>query len=262
MQVGSSLFVDANNYASAFKLLEKDLLYMHREIRCEKEFSSIDVFGACWSFTIGKVDRDLTFAKRHGKYVEVSSSAGLAVFLPPFSVVDWHVKPGNIQFYTYFSTRLLPVELPKEPVIFKSDADFTEPKNVNDIFEIMQNPTSKFISIGREEQVSAIARKTKELIDKTYSEEISISEIAVQINCSHEVMSRAFKRCYGISPVDYRKKLRVTDSLRLMLINNYSVTEAALNVGFNDAAQFQKQFKTLQRLTPSKFTERSGSQNL
>ena len=86
-----------------------------------------------------------------------------------------------------------------------------------------------------------------------------MSEIAKRLNLSHTVMGRAFKKTYGLSPVAYRNKLRVTDSLRLILMENSLVTAAAFGIGFDDLSRYYRLFRRQLNTCPSDYRPRSGA---
>ena len=71
-------------------------------------------------------------------------------------------------------------------------------------------------------------------------------------------MTRQFKNCYGISPIEYRTKLRVVYAHELLLYEKSTVGQTALEVGFQDPKQFAKHFKDATSLTPKHYLSNKG----
>ena len=54
-----------------------------------------------------------------------------------------------------------------------------------------------------------------------------------------------FKSAVGMGPLQCQKRLRLTEARRLMLNENISVTEAALEVGYESLSQFIRDYKRM-----------------
>jgi AraC family transcriptional regulator len=79
-------------------------------------------------------------------------------------------------------------------------------------------------------------------------------------NCSLSTFHffRSFKQAFGISPYQYMMQLRLKYSLRLMLEENYSLTDIASLCGFPDLFTFSKAFKREYGMSPSKYQASSS----
>lgn len=67
---------------------------------------------------------------------------------------------------------------------------------------------------------------------------------------SESVFRRLFFACKGMSPVDYRNRLRVKKASELLQSGSFTVAEAAEQVGINDLKYFGKLFKRYAAVTP------------
>lgn len=101
-------------------------------------------------------------------------------------------------------------------------------------------PNKKEIEMQR--YSSAVALKTKHFIDNNFSEILLITDLAKKLNYSRSVMTREFTKAYGISPVEYRQKVRVYRAVRV-LAAGANVTTALVESGFSSQTQFFHQFK-------------------
>ena len=99
----------------------------------------------------------------------------------------------------------------------------------------------------------SLVRKGKELIDRTYKDCIELSEIARLLRTTHSNMTKAFTGTYGITPISYRNRLRIMESLWNILTSDVPMVENALNVGFRDLSRFNKQFKSHISTSPVAF---------
>lgn len=191
---------------------------------------------------------------RHNRQLRTIGGT-VAILLPPYSIVEWNVMPGDFYWETLYCDLEMPGSFPGRPVVFPS-VTARVPSSREEINEIMTR-SKGFQDIGRREINSAIADKVKSHIDAHYMDSLPISAIANTLRCSHAVMTRSFKDCFGLTPVAYRSRLRVTDSLRLLLMHGYSVSEAAFMVGFEDLSQYNRHFRKQNLIVPSVFRPQS-----
>ena len=98
-------------------------------------------------------------------------------------------------------------------------------------------------------------------IDKNYVERISISQLAEIAEAEEKYLCRFFKEYTGNSPIDYINRLRVERACLRMAKGEASVTEAALDSGFNDVSYFCKTFKKYKGVTPREYCRMLGGSN-
>ncbi len=70
-----------------------------------------------------------------------------------------------------------------------------------------------------------------------------VSYYAALCHMSESGFRRQFSEEFGLSPIDYRNKLRLEEAERLIATGEYSVEEVAHRVGFNNFSFFCKCFK-------------------
>jgi AraC-like DNA-binding protein len=92
----------------------------------------------------------------------------------------------------------------------------------------------------------------KSFIRDNLAQVISFSELSALVNISPDYLSRVFKREVGVSLHVYQTCLRLQRAKRLLL-NNVSISEVALQLGFSDQSHFQRVFKKHTLLTPLQF---------
>ena len=82
-------------------------------------------------------------------------------------------------------------------------------------------------------------------IKKNYRESFKVEELAEQWNMSVSQFHLKFKNAVGMGPLQCQKRLRLTEARRLMLDAGKTVTEAALEVGYESASQFTREYRKM-----------------
>ena len=93
-------------------------------------------------------------------------------------------------------------------------------------------------------------------IEDNVSSLISLDDLANTANLSKYHFCRLFKKCTGLSPLEFVKIIRINKAKELLRRKNYSVSSVAEEVGFNDLSNFERQFKLLTGITPSSYRKR------
>jgi AraC-like DNA-binding protein len=99
--------------------------------------------------------------------------------------------------------------------------------------------------------ISPLSRKAKDLIATNYRNDIAISVIARKLGISHEHLTRQFKRDFGVTPIGYRQRLRVTEAMG-KLSKGESILDIGYDVGFNDTKRFYDDFRKVTGTSPGK----------
>jgi len=85
-----------------------------------------------------------------------------------------------------------------------------------------------------------------------YEESLDISALARMANLSPSHFYRVFKREIGQTPMDYLNRIRLEKARRILRSGN-SVTETALQCGFNSTSHFSTCFSRHFGISPSKY---------
>ena len=93
-------------------------------------------------------------------------------------------------------------------------------------------------------------------IENNYTDHVSLSELARVAGSNEKYLCRFFKEYTGNSPVDYINRLRVERACLSMAEGDKSITDAALDCGFNDMSYFCKIFKRYKGMTPREYCRR------
>ncbi len=92
-----------------------------------------------------------------------------------------------------------------------------------------------------------------EYINRHYSGDLSLQEIAESVFMSREYFAHVFKECTGTSPFSYLNEYRVRRGMELLETTDLSVTEIAFRCGFNQVSYFNRKFSELAKCTPTEY---------
>lgn len=86
-----------------------------------------------------------------------------------------------------------------------------------------------------------------------YAEKLTLEDIAESAAISTRECLRCFRSCIRKTPMEYLLEYRIGAAGKLLEGTDLSVTEIALQTGFNSPAYFSKQFKAITGKTPNSF---------
>lgn len=93
-------------------------------------------------------------------------------------------------------------------------------------------------------------------IHKNYTRPITIEGLADSLNVSHSYFSTIFRQQMGVSPHQFLMDVRLENAAALMSEHGFSVSEAALSVGYGNVYNFSKMFKKKYGVSPSRYASR------
>ena len=100
-------------------------------------------------------------------------------------------------------------------------------------------------------------KKIRAYLRAHYSENVSLSSLAMIANLSPFHLVRVFKNETGVPPHEFQTQVRITHAQRLMR-EGCSISEAATETGFFDQSHFSRNFKRITGLTPGKYLSHSN----
>ncbi len=92
-------------------------------------------------------------------------------------------------------------------------------------------------------------------LQENYNQSLDVSSIARFAGMSHSTLHHVFEKIVGQSPIQYLKKIRLHQARLMIVSNGLGASEAAYNVGYNNASQFSREFKRQFGLPPSRAAE-------
>ena len=99
----------------------------------------------------------------------------------------------------------------------------------------------------------SFAKKILDEIDIHYTNNISLEELSKKVNYNKNYVCMFFKQTFGVTIWEYITIKRINESLNLIRNSNLSITDIYLKCGFNNSANFNKQFRKYTGKSPKDF---------
>lgn len=226
------------------------------------------------SYTFSENDFFLFRANELHCITDITNESGM-------KLINLHIAPefflSNSSLVPFFAHFLLPAPLkthkishlyPSSEYLSMINAITLELTNKSSGYEnVVKNlVTNILIYIGRALEVENPEKKyhtrslyfLKEIlheIDQHYTENLSLDEFAKKINYNKNYLSTLFKQTFGTTLWDYILIKRIDKALDLIRNTNLTITEIFLQCGFNNSANFNKQFKKYTGKLPREFRQ-------
>ena len=94
------------------------------------------------------------------------------------------------------------------------------------------------------ENMSLIARAIDRM-RREYDQSLRMEDLARELGMSVSGLHHHFKAVTAMSPLQFQKQIRLQEARRLMLSEDLDAASAAFRVGYNDAAHFSREYKSL-----------------
>ena len=89
-----------------------------------------------------------------------------------------------------------------------------------------------------------------------FRDQISVDQIASEIYMTTTSFCRFFKKRTNKSFIQYVNDIRIGYACKLLLQENYNISQIAYESGFDNLSNFNKHFKKIKNITPSRFISR------
>lgn len=92
-----------------------------------------------------------------------------------------------------------------------------------------------------------------EYVMNHFKDEVSLAKAADLANMNASAFSRYFKNVHKSTFVRYLNEVRIGYACKLLIENPYKISEVCYESGFNNISNFNRQFKMIKHMTPSKY---------
>lgn len=90
-------------------------------------------------------------------------------------------------------------------------------------------------------------------IDQHYKESLSLDQLAEKASINKYYMAHAFKREYGVSPINYLIACRIREGKRLLAETDLSLSQIANVLGFSSSSYFSQSFRNSEGMSPTEY---------
>lgn len=175
-----------------------------------------------------------------------------AIYAPPNSIIDWVLPPGISTLQTFCTREASVFEWGLEfPFVFNYQADHL-PQSPQEFKDIVASSQRKYF-MGNNPRPDSLARKVRERLTIDYDKALKMTDLAKELGTTRENLSRLFKKSYGMQIQEFRKQLRVNASMAQLTLSKSNVTDAAFDSGFDNLANYFRQFRKMHDATPKSF---------
>lgn len=112
------------------------------------------------------------------------------------------------------------------------------------------------ISMMKEKRISCVSLKAKDFINRNFFREISLEDVAREVNISPNYFSKIFKEETGKSFIDYLTFVRMQKAKELLENGENAMKEICFLIGYSDPNYFSRIFKKFMGISPSEYKER------
>lgn len=128
--------------------------------------------------------------------------------------------------------------------LFLNEAEFLFP----------QIETTKILpNIKVDDKIAKIAEK----LYLGYNEEVSVVELAKESFLSESQFRKKFVKAYGVSPVQFRNRVRIMVATELLKRNDVTVSQICDKIGYTTLSEFYRAFKKEKGVSPQEYKKSS-----
>lgn len=98
-----------------------------------------------------------------------------------------------------------------------------------------------------------MVKKAQELIEQNHDDKFSLGEIAERLAVSRRNFDRRFVNATGLTPMEYRKRVKVELAKKAFESTRKQVHEVMYDVGYSDGKAFREVFRNVTGLTPLEY---------
>ncbi|MBB6634594.1 helix-turn-helix domain-containing protein [Cohnella thailandensis] len=132
--------------------------------------------------------------------------------------------------------------------------------SVFDFMKWAQAITDKTIDSIREALKSeGVVDKAKRFIHENYKQELSREDVAAHVYLTADYLAKVFKAETGLAIKEYLNECRINAAKQLLLESKASVSEIALETGFDTLSYFSTVFKKMTGETPNAYRSKHKS---
>lgn len=103
---------------------------------------------------------------------------------------------------------------------------------------------------------NAFTSKVESFLEDHFSQKLSLDEMALYTGYNKNYFCEVFKKAFGISPMKYLYKFRISKAKELIAYSDYNLKKIAEMTGFESVHHFTRMFGNLEAITPGQWREK------
>ena len=121
------------------------------------------------------------------------------------------------------------------------------------LVELMRNASVSVTQIGSRFPTNRLCASVRQYIDQHFKENITLDLLADKVSINKYYMAHAFKREYGVSPINYLIARRIREGKRLLTETDLSLSQIASVLGFSSSSYFSQSFRNAEGISPTEY---------
>lgn len=105
--------------------------------------------------------------------------------------------------------------------------------------------------------IHAKIEQAKQFIDRNFDKKVTLEDMAAQVNLSPKYFSRIFKEITGEGFNEYRLSVKTIQACDLLKKSDYTVTEIASRLGYQNLESFIRMFEKIEKMSPSQYRQKN-----
>lgn len=127
-------------------------------------------------------------------------------------------------------------------------------RTTSELYRIIYEMKKHYFTDYLPKEKYSLIKPAMEYIHANYhTGRVKVERLAALCKISPEYFRDIFKRLNGVSPLDYIQNLQITHAKQLIDSGEYSISEISALLGFSEASQFSRKFKTLTGISPREY---------
>ncbi|MDE2027790.1 MAG: response regulator transcription factor [Candidatus Omnitrophica bacterium] len=141
----------------------------------------------------------------------------------------------------------------------RADDYIEKPINIPKFLEIVRSTLAAKAQkeFTRGNGIHAKVEQAKQFIERNFDKKIMLEDVAAQICLSPKYFSRVFKEVCGQSFNEYRLSVKINRASELLKKSDYTVTEIANQLGYENLESFIRMFEKITTLSPSQYRQKN-----
>lgn len=133
-------------------------------------------------------------------------------------------------------------------------------KNIENICECVLESMSLEIQKLRKQDKWVVMQGAETYINKYYSADLSLEEVADVFNVSQYHFSRIFKSYFGVNYIQYLTNIRIEKSKELLVESDMTIEAISSKIGYSEVAYFSRVFKNAVGVSPRQYRNQNREQ--
>lgn len=88
---------------------------------------------------------------------------------------------------------------------------------------------------------------------------LTLDQLSQKMHLSKDYFTKVFYHKFGYTPIDYFIRIKIQQACQILITTDYSVTETAAMLGYNDSLYFSRIFKKKMGCSPNQYRKQHNS---